>query len=566
MSISNYIAGLVIGWATQRMDRDPEQPPNPRKEPSLTTTSPRAMRIRSDAAANLGRKKPPRMLADNIPQDAETFRVARPLPGVVPPEFVKVAQDEAYVGQAGGHMLGDFGGGHRWLGFPYLAELTQVGEYRRIVETMAREMTRRWIELKHNGGGDKDDRIPVIVKELERHGIQQKFRRVAELDGYFGRGHLFIDTGVAHDDDELLKVAVIQDRRTFAMGDLEGFRVVEPTWTYPGLYNSTNPMARDFYLPTTWYVMGKQVHRTRLLTFVSREMPDLLKPAYAFGGLSMSQMAKPNIDKWFRAQDSVSDLMASFSTSVLKTNMSAILGGGGSEAEELRAQVFNTLRDNRGLFMIDKETEDFSNVSTSLGTLDHLQAQAQEHVASVTGEPLVIMTGISPSGLNATGEQELQVWDQVIASNQEHLFRPHLQTVINLIQLDKFGEIDPNIVFTFLPLKEESDEEMSTRRKTESDMDNAYIAAGVLDPAEVREKLSKDEDSPYSVVDLSGPPPDPPDQGGDPLQDDTGGDESSGAKPTDPGNEKDPQGSVRAAAEGDHVNAIAKHAESLNKE
>jgi hypothetical protein len=74
---------------------------------------------------------------------------------------------------------------------------------------------------------------------------------------------------------------------------------------------------------------------------------------------------------------------------------------GSPEGLAARVAMFNTLRDNQGTFVLNKATEDFKNVSVSLAGLHELQAQAQEHMASVSRIPLVKLTGISPSGLNA---------------------------------------------------------------------------------------------------------------------------------------------------------------------
>lgn len=256
---------------------------------------------------------------------------------------------------------------------------------------------------------------------LKRHKIREKFRRLAELDGFYGRGHLFVDTGDTSDRD-ILKTALILDKRLNKSGFLRGFRVVEPTWSYPGVYNSADPLAEDFYRPHTWYVFGKEVHRTRFLTLVSREVPDILKPAYSFGGISMSQLARPYIDNWLRTRQSVSDLVHSFSVSGIKTDMSAVLTGGGSEQLMSRADLFSETRDNLGTMLLDKDREEFFNVSTPLGTLDHLQSQAQEQMASVSHTPLIVLLGITPSGLNASSDGELQVWASWVRSYQEHLF------------------------------------------------------------------------------------------------------------------------------------------------
>ena len=60
-------------------------------------------------------------------------------------------------------------------------------------------------------------------------------------------------------------------------------------------------------------------------------------PAYAFGGLSMTQMMKPYVDNWLQTRQSVNDIIQNFSTSVLKTDMGTL-----TESDEAirRAQLF----------------------------------------------------------------------------------------------------------------------------------------------------------------------------------------------------------------------------------
>jgi phage-related protein (TIGR01555 family) len=395
---------------------------------------------------------------------------------------------------------------------------------------MAREMTRRWLRLQAAGGKSKADKISKINEELEKHKVRQKFRRLVELDGYYGRAHLYLDMGVNMDDRDGLKAPIVMDRRTFDIGQLKYLQVVEPTWSYPGMYNSNNPLVRDFYVPTTWYVFSREIHKTRLLSVIGRPMPDLLKPAYAFGGLSISQLAKPYVDNWLQTRSSVNQLIQSFSTMVLATNMSGSLGGGGGEAEATRAELYNLYRSNQGLMMIDKNTELLTNVQTSLGTLDHLQAQAQEHMASASGAtmPLVVLTGITPSGLNASSEGELQVWGQTIHAMQVNMLDEPFKRVLDAIQLDTFGEIDPDITHEWEPLKEESDEEVQKRRMDESAAHKTYVEMGAVGPDEVRETLAVDPDSVYAGLDLSGPPPTPPMAEGDPLGAGPGGAGGSG--------------------------------------
>ena len=180
------------------------------------------------------------------------------------------------------------------------------------------------------------------------------------------------------------------------------------------------------------------MHATRLLTFIGREVPDLLKPAYSFGGLSMSQMVKPYVDNWLRVRQSVSDLISTFSTSGIKTDLSQMLSAGGEQLFK-RLVLFNSNRDNQGLMVLDKDTEEYFNVSTPLTTLDQLQAQAQEHMASVSRIPLVKLLGISPAGLNASSEGEIETFDDTINAGQEALIRPNLTRLLHFVQLNALG-------------------------------------------------------------------------------------------------------------------------------
>jgi uncharacterized protein len=440
-------------------------------------------------------------------------RMFKPAPA--PPGVPALAMDEnGWAGQWGG--FAGYTENMYWLGFPYLAELTQRPEYRRISETTAREMTRRWFKLQTVGEDDKSDKITALNAAIDKHELKGKFRRLAELDGFFGRAHLYIDTGSTN-DREILKAPLIVDARVIGKGCLKALHVIEPQWIYPALYNSTEPLEADYYVPATWFVMGKEVHRSRLLTFIAREMADMFKPSYAFGGLSLSQMAKPYIDNWLRTRQSVSDLVHSFSVPVLGTNMGAILNSGAAGDFRRRAQLFNGMRDNNNLMMIDKTTEAFENVSTPLGSLDRLQAQSQEHIASVAGMPLVILLGITPTGLNPSSEGELQAWAQFVHAAQTNFFDRHLRTILRVLQLDLFGEIDPDITHAWEPLEELNEKERNEANKQEADTDVLYVNAGVLGPDEVRQKLANEPDSPYQGLDLDSPAPGPPDQEEDPL-------------------------------------------------
>ncbi len=394
--------------------------------------------------------------------------------------------------------------GYAFPGFQELALWSQIVEYRKPSEVFAREMTRKWIKFVCVGDDDKADKIKEIEKEFKRLNVQSKFREAIEHDGLFGRAHIFIDMGTPLDGSGVdeLKTELVESKAKIGKSSIKRLTVLEPTWVYPNLYNANNPIDPTFYKPTSWFSMGTEINSSRICTIVLRELPDILKPAYAFAGMSLSQLMKPYIDNWLRTRQSVSDLIHSYTVWTLKCDMNQILMDGGAQSFYNRMSLFNLARDNHGLNAIDMATEDFANISVPLSGLDKLQAQAQEQICSASSLPLVYATGITPSGLNATSEGEIEVFQDTIGATQEML-TPSISKIMNVVMLSLFGEIDDDIQFIWEPLKIVTEKEKGEIRKFEAETDVAMIDVGVLTPEEVRQRIAQEEDSLYPGLDLN---------------------------------------------------------------
>jgi len=298
-------------------------------------------------------------------------------------------------------------------------------------------------------------------------------------------------------------------------------KCIEPIWNYPGLYNTTNPLSDEFYRPQTWYILSTEVHASRLLQFVSRPVPDILKPMYLFGGLALQQISEPYVRNWLETRQSVNRMIQTFSTMVFGTNLDQVIQPGGSANLAKRVAMYNAYRSNFGLMVIDSKEnggEKLENVSAPLGTLDHLQAQAQEQQASVVGIPLVKMFGITPSGLNSSTDGEIRTFYDTIKAEQERICTPNMRRLLDIVQLSLFGEIDDDITFTWNPLWSMDEKSASDLRKADTDRDVAYIEAGVLDPVEVRQRLADDEKSGYNNIDVDDVPEPPDMMGGEMLE------------------------------------------------
>ncbi len=443
------------------------------------------------------------------------IRVPDILPGVIPKgRAAAVAMDSRSYDVA--RVIDENNG---FPGYAYLSQLATRTEYRSFANALSIEITREWIEFMSSSREKSSvDKIDLIEAEFNRLGVREAFRRGIEQDALFGRAQFFIDI---RDADR--NVPLILDPRIIRRGSLIGVRPVEAIWTTPSAYNAQDPTAPDFYAPSRWFMLGQEVHATRLITVVTREMPDILKPAFNFGGISLSQLAEPYVDNWLRTQRNVSNLIDKFSITALKTNMGQMLMDNEAGDDVVsRAQLFTAFRNNFGLFLMDNELEDLLQLNTPLGGLHELQAQAQEAQCSAVHIPAVVLLGVAPSGFGNVAEGEVKTFkDRILAEANAFWLYP-LQVILKVAQLSLFGEIDPAITVRFKPIYQMTELERASIRLQDAQAASAYVAAGVIDPSEERERLAGDPESGYQGLDTEMeiiPPNEPPEGDDDPAMD-----------------------------------------------
>ena len=384
-------------------------------------------------------------------------------------------------------------------GYPYLAELAQRSEFRQPVATHAKDMTREWIEFKSTGTDDKSEKLEGIERRFSELGVQEVFRKALVHDGFYGLGHIFIKIDGQEDHAEKLLITP----QTIRKGSLVGLINIEPMWTTPLMWNASDPTEPDFYKPPSWMVLGRETSSTRLLRIISNEVPDIIKPAFNFGGVSLSQLIEPYVDRWLKTAAGVNRLINNFSIIYLKTDMSAVLEGESNSDLMKRMKLFVKDRDNQGVFLTDKEREELSQLAVPLSGLSDLQQQALEHMAYPTHEPLVVLTGVTPSGLNASSDGEIEVYHEWNKSEQNAVLRSPIKTVLDIVQLDMYGVIDADITFGFKPIKSITGEALARIKKTEAEQDQILVDMGAIDRAEVREKVARDPDSGYTNLDIA---------------------------------------------------------------
>lgn len=382
-----------------------------------------------------------------------------------------------------------------FVGYGVLQQIAQQGLIRACIQTVSDDLSRKWIKID---GCDDPQKLEIIENELRKLHIKDLFHKAVTTTGYMGGAFIFIDTG---EDDLTLPLAINDLSAELKEGSKVKFVVVDPVNVSPIEYNCIDPLRDDYMRPRMWQVLGKRVHASRLLTFVENQPPMLLKPNYNFLGIPQAQILWDYVMHFNQTRASTARLLDKISLLVVQTDMDAVLSDEhGIELFDAKMEFLERYRNNDSVFVCDKESEGVMNVQTTIAGCTDVVRQSLELIACINRTPAVKLLGISPSGFNATGESDLKNYYDYVSSKQE-LYREQIQTIINVIQLCEFGNIDPAITFKFEPLNEENKASQAMTAQTKIGALTQLVDRQAISAEELRTAVREDEDLGLSFLD-----------------------------------------------------------------
>jgi phage-related protein (TIGR01555 family) len=161
----------------------------------------------------------------------------------------------------------------------------------------------------------------------------------------------------------------------------------------------------------------------------------------------------------------------------------------GKAAIQRRVELMDLTRSVFRSQYFDSE-EDFTRDNVSFTGVPDVLSILFMLISSMTGYPITRLFGVSPGGMNATGESDMRNYYDMVRSEQTNSLQPVLLRIVRIIAEWKKIE-EPYIVF--LPLqtmteKEKADIDKLTadKEQIEANTYRAYIDAGIMEPYEAR--------------------------------------------------------------------------------
>lgn len=395
----------------------------------------------------------------------------------------------------------------RFIGYQTCAMIAQHWLVDKACSMPGRDAVRHGFEIQAYGDSDgtvlDTEQKTDITERIKR--ADRKYKLFKNLTEFVRMGRLFgirvAFFKVRSDDPKYYELPFNPDGVT--PGSYEGIVQVDPYWCIPLLSGNaaSDPMSIHFYEPEWWIVRGQKIHRTHLCIFRTGELPDILKPMYSYGGVSVPQRIYERVYAAERTANEAPQLAMTKRLNVQKTDLSNAF----AKPEQMQAYMehFAYWRDNYGTKLIDNEDE-LVQFDTSLADLDAVIMSQYQIVASAAGVPVTKLFGTSPKGFNATGEYDAKSYHEELETiqandltdfvNRHHLLvmRSDVEPALGLDRGAVRVEVDWN------PVDSPSAKEYAEINKINADTDAVLVGLGALDAIDVRERLREDNNSGYT--------------------------------------------------------------------
>lgn len=257
-----------------------------------------------------------------------------------------------------------------------------------------------------------------------------------------------------------------------------------------------DPASRNYMRPTYYRIGTRRYHKSHLTICTPYPVSPRLMPMYGYFGRSIPEMMAERVYCAERVANEAPLLTMTKRLRVLGVDMEALLAGGDDAMGILNDNLtgLQQLVDNFGVYVYDSANDGgMSQLDTSLVDLDKTIDSQYQICAAIARIPVTRLMGVSPGGLNSTGESDAEDYRQVLESIQSSMMQPLLERHYRL----KTGE---EVDLVWQALDSPTSAEYAAIDAQNGTTVAALVTAMVLTPEQGAEVLAKNKDSMFSGI------------------------------------------------------------------
>lgn len=364
---------------------------------------------------------------------------------------------------------------------------------KKIVNIPAEDMTRAWRTCMFDDETVGDPAIDnqFDYEEAERKfGIRAKVNAALRWSRLYGGSVLLLGVGDPKTYDKPLDVEKVKK------GDLR-FVMPMDRWLCisTGMFDYSDISSDNFGMPEYYTVAQAQnlrIHHSRVIRFVGDELPWYASLQNQRWGDSVLQVVYDTLRGRDTITAAIATMMFESNVDVVKVDgLSDMLGTQDGEAAITKRFQLAAMMKSFNRMLLLEGGEEYDKKSNTFSGLDAIVREFRAEVAGAADVPVSRLFGISASGLNATGDNEVRNYYDMVASRQEAHLRPALEKLDEVLLRHTFGTVPEDYRFEFKPLWQLSDKEKADTEKVRADRDKTYYDMGVLSEGAIARELKE---------------------------------------------------------------------------
>ncbi len=365
-----------------------------------------------------------------------------------------------------------------------------------IVSAVVDDALRQGIEIESEESED-DEREAEIGKRCDALDVVGSLAMAATMGRLFGGAAIYpvLDDGA--EPQEPLDVERVREVYSLLVLDR---RQLQPVSWYVDPASGKIGQVEAYQLQiTSGSTYGSPiVHESRLVMFGGLRTTRTRKQHLGGWDRSALQPAYDVLRKTGASFDGAMQLMSDMSQAVWKIKgLIEMFGADQEEAVRTRMAATELGRSSFRAIMLDAEGEDFERVATPMTGIDVMLDRSWQRLAAAARMPVTRLMGVSPAGLNATGESDTRNWYDQVKAFQSMELAPRANRLVQLVARS-LGEQEPERFTACFPsLWQMTPKEQAELEKLAAEKDAIYITAAVLLPEEVA--LSRYGDGNFSA-------------------------------------------------------------------
>lgn len=385
-----------------------------------------------------------------------------------------------------------------FIGYQMCATLAQHWLINKACTMPARDAIRNGYELTVNDGSEVDQEMLSYVRQMDK-----KMNLVHNLTQFVRMGRIFgirvVMFKVVSTDPEYYEKPFNPDGIT--PGSYKGIVQIDPYWITPQLDQAAaaDPTSLNFFEPTYWNVQGQKIHHSHLIIFKGDEVPDVLKPSYYYGGLSVPQKIYERVYSSERTANEAPLLAMSKRLITLKTDIEEAIGN--QEKFEEALNQFSYYMNNFGVKVLG-EGDEMTVDDLSLADLDQVIMTQYQLVSAIAGVPATKLLGTSPKGFDSSGTAEQDSYHEELetiqSNDMERLLDRHYMLLIRSHVAPKFKKPVFEFDIAWNPVSTMTAQELADLNDKKATTAKTLADIGAIDGFDERKRITADKDSGYT--------------------------------------------------------------------